>query len=243
MAMSAVRIFHWPGQVSFFDVDPRREMSPVAYWRVLQNAAAGHAAALAAATEDLRRGGQTWMLSRMNLAVDRALLLGEMFTVETWPSTRIKGARAYRDYVLKDAAGRVCARASSLWVIVDLATRRPVRIPEAITALSVDPGYDIPALSDALPAPEGGEAVEFRACWSDADQNEHANNAALLRWAVDALPLRFLEQRRLSAVEVHYLAEVAIGDLVRVVSAGEGEVSQEVRRGETVVARMFSQWN
>jgi hypothetical protein len=39
------------------------------------------------------------------------------------------------------------------------------------------------------------------------------------------------------------LAEVAIGDLVRVVSTGEGEVSQEVRRGETVVARMFSQWN
>jgi len=243
MAEMSLRVFEQSTVVSYFDADPRLRMSPTAYWRVLQNAAAGHAAALSAATEELRKGGQTWMLSKMRLEVKRHPRLGERVTVETWPSTKIKGARAYRDYVLKDGEGEVCASASSLWVIVDLASRRPVRIPETITALCVDPGYAVPALTEGAFRDVAGLPVEFRAQWSDADQNEHVNNVVMLRWAVDALPLAFLEARVLEAAEVHYLAEVGIGDIVAVSTAMEaGRVRQSVKKGEVVVARVESEW-
>jgi len=220
-------------------------MSPVAYWRVLQNAAAEHAAALSAATEELRKSGQTWMLSKMRVDVDRHPVLGEQLSVETWPSTRIKGARAYRDYVIKDAEGAICARASSLWVIVDLASRRPVRIPDAILALCIDPGYQIPSLEEGWLAPPVGQidTASFRACWSDADQNEHVNNVTMLRWAVDALPLEFLEQNELAWAEAHYRAEVNIGDEVLVQTSVENFVArQSIVKGDSIVASVHSGW-
>ncbi|MBM3762035.1 MAG: hypothetical protein FJW36_17530 [Acidobacteria bacterium] len=245
MAGMQLSVFQQTSQVSFFDADVRLRMSPVAYWRVLQNAAAGHAALLSAATENLRKSGQTWMLSKMRVDIDRHPLLGESLTVETWPSTRIKGARAYRDYVLKDSKGELCARATSLWVIVDLATRKPVRIPDNIVALCIDPGYPIPSLEDGSLAPpsQPTSSTNFTAYWSDADQNEHVNNLAMVRWAVDSLPLLHLEANDLVSLEAHYRAEVSIGDQLQVDTAIDGDnIQQVIRKGETIVALVHSCW-
>lgn len=245
MTEMQVRVFEDATQVGYFDADVKLRMSPTAYWRVLQNAAAGHAAALSAATEELRRGGQTWMLSKMRLEVHRHPVLGERLTIETWPSTRIKGARAYRDFVLKDADGTICASASSLWVIVDLASRRPVRIPDAIVSLSIDPGYVIPGVQDAWLDPPVAPTAStgFVACWSDADQNEHVNNVTMVRWGVDALPLAFLERHSIRVVEAHYRAEVNIGDAVSVQTEWSGlNVRQAIVKGETLAAVIDSRW-
>ncbi len=240
-----LRVFRQSGAVGFFEADVKLRMSPVAYWRILQNAAGAHAALLSAATEELRRSGQTWMLSKMRLDVLRHPLLGEEIEVETWPSTKIKGARAFRDFALKDAQGRICAYASSLWVIVDLASRRPVRIPDAIVALCHDPGYLIPAMESSWLAQPTAATMEqtFRAYWSDADQNEHVNNVTMIRWAVDSLPLEFLEANELVWAEAQYRAEVSIGDQVTVRTEIDGlGVKQDIVNGAALAVVIHSGW-
>jgi acyl-ACP thioesterase len=220
-------------------------MSPAAYWRTLQNAAGSHAALISAASEDLKRSGQAWMLSKMRVQINRHLRLGESFEVETWPSTRLKGARAYRDFVLKDDQGRICASARSIWVIVDLASRRPVRVPEAILNLCHDSDYEIPVVNEAwLGSPgEGSAEHRYRAYWSDADQNEHVNNVTMMRWAVDCLPLDFLEEHELVGAEVHYRAEASIGDEVLVRTEMQGlNLKQEILKDEITVALVHSGW-
>jgi medium-chain acyl-[acyl-carrier-protein] hydrolase len=245
MAGMELRIFKQSSEVGFFEADVKLRMSPVAYWRVLQNAAAGHAAQLSAATEELRKAGQTWMLSKMCIEVSRHPRLGETIHVETWPSTRIKGARAYRDYVLKDAEGQVCVAASSLWVIVDLASRRPVRIPDSIIALCCDPGYAIPPITEGWlsePAP-GSASFRFPTVWSDADQNEHVNNVAMLRWVIDAQPLSFLETNELIGAEAHYRAEVGLGKEVVVTTSTEGShLRHAIHCDGTLAALIHTRW-
>ncbi len=246
MSAMEVKVFRLRATVGFFEADVKLRMAPAAYWRILQNAAAGHAALLSAATEELRRGGQTWMLSKMRLDVMRHPSLGETVEVETWPSTRIKGARAYRDFVLRDESGEICATASSLWVIVDLASRRPVRIPEAIVALCHDPGYLIPPMEEGwLTGPEQVQGeTEFTSYWSDADQNEHVNNVTMVRWAVDALPLEYLELHEVVSVEAQYRAEVKVGEVVRVRRERVGDlVRQEVlNEAGVAVALVHTRW-
>lgn len=240
-----LRVFRQRSAVGFFEADVKLRMTPVAYWRVLQNAAGAHAALLSAATEELRRSGQTWMLSKMRLNVLRHPVLGEEIEVETWPSTRIKGARAFRDFVLKDAQGIICASASSLWVIVDLASRRPVRIPEAIVALCHDPGYVIPAMDEGWLARPVTAPLEqtFRAYWSDADQNEHVNNVTMIRWGVDTLPLQFLKANEIVWVEAQYRTEVSIGDKVMVRTEVDGlVVRQEIVKDAVLAAVVHSGW-
>ena len=245
MTAMELRVFRQSAQVGFFEADVKLRMSPAAYWRILQNAAGAHATLLSAATEELRLAGRTWMLSKMRLDIHRHLLLGEEIEVETWPSTKIKGARAYRDFVLKDSQGQICASASSLWVIVDLASRKPVRIPESIIALCHDPGYTIPALEEAtLSRPAAADLEQiYRAYWSDADQNEHVNNVTMIRWAVDALPLSFLEAHELASAEAHYRAEVGIGDDVTIRTEISGlNLKQEIVKQGTLVALIHSTW-
>ncbi len=233
--------------VGFFEVDAKLRMAPVAYWRILQAAAASHATLLEAATEALRLSGQTWMLSKMRLDILNHPRIGDIVTVETWPATGSKAARAYRDFVLKNAQGEICATASSLWVIVNLATRRPVRIPESILAHRHDPGYTIIQLTDGtMTEPSNPQAkASYRALWSDADQNEHVNNVAMLRWAVDSLPLAFLETHALIHAEVHYRAEVRIGDTVDVLTDDlQGRIQQVVLDSSgTPVANIQTQWS
>ncbi len=230
--------------LGYFDVDPKLRVSPMAYWRILQNAAAAHASLLGASTEELRRQGLTWMLSRMVLHIHEHPSYGDPLHVETWPSTRLRGVRAYRDFVVKDRGGEVLASAASLWVMVDLATRKPVRVPEAIVQLRHDPGYTIPAFRDALPTLRAPDAVPFRALWSDSDQNEHVNNVAYVRWGVDALPTAFLEAHTLRAFEVHYLREVALGEEVEVHTALDGGLAQQCvyDAAGQAVASLASQW-
>jgi acyl-ACP thioesterase len=245
MTAMDLRVFRQSVQVGFFEADVKLRMSPPAYWRLLQNAAGAHATLLSAATEELRRSGQTWMLSKMRVDIHRHVLLGENLTIETWPSTKIKGARAYRDFVLKDAAGLICASASSLWVIVDLASRKPVRIPDSIIALCHDPGYSIPPLDEATLSRTQAPTLEqnYQAYWSDADQNEHVNNVTMIRWAVDALPLSFLETHELALAEAHYRAEVSIGDTVTIRTEIDGlNLRQEVLKEDTLVALIHSTW-
>ncbi len=229
-------VFRLPSRVGYFDIDPRLRYTATAYWRTLQNAAAGHAAALGVATEDLRKQGQTWMLSRMIVEVDRAPVLDEELLVETWPSTKLRGVRAVRDFAMKNAAGDILARASSLWVIVDLSTRRPLRVPQAIVDLRTDPGYPIPSFQDSLPAfPENAKRV-FQAEWSDADQNEHVNNVSYARWAVDALPKDFLEAHELQSIELHYQRELMVGDTIEArstIASTSALVSLHAPSGET----------
>jgi medium-chain acyl-[acyl-carrier-protein] hydrolase len=242
MAAMDLKIFRQAARLGYFDFDPKLRLSAVACWRALQDAAGAHAAALSVATETLRMNGQTWMLSKMAVEMARYPRIGEYVMVETWPSTKLKGARAHRDFVMTNAGGEILARAASLWVIVDLASRRPVRIPDSIVALRTDPGHAIPELTEAFADAGGGETKLFEAQWSDCDQNEHVNNAAVVRWAVDALPKTFLENHVLDRIEAHYLAEIRLGEAVEAHTRIEGPVcTQELRTGG-VAARVESRW-
>lgn len=245
MTAMDLRVFRQNAKVGYFEADVKLRMSAPAYLRLLQNAAGAHAALLSAATEELRRSGQTWMLSKMRLDIHRHVLLGENLTVETWPSKKMKGPRGYRDFVLKDSAGLICASAGSLWVIVDLASRKPVRIPESIVALGCDPGYPIPPLAESTLARTQAPTLEqnYQAYWSDADQNEHVNNVTIIRWAIDALPLSFLETHELAWAEAHYRAEVGIGETVTLRTEFDGlNLRQEVLKRDTLVALIHSAW-
>ena len=69
--------------------------------------------------------------------------LAEHITVSTWPYS-FKGFYGYRNFTIKDEAGEICAFANSVWVYMDTATMRPVRI-----AKEVQDAY-IPVMDEAI---------------------------------------------------------------------------------------------
>jgi len=100
----------------------------------LQEAAGNHAHHLGWAIDTLQSGGLTWVLSRLHVAVARMPAWRECVTVETWPKGAAR-AFAVREFRVTDESGAVIVAATSGWLLLDLATRRPVRPPEAVAVL------------------------------------------------------------------------------------------------------------
>lgn len=166
-----------------------------------------------------------WVLSRLAARFSHQPLLGEELTVETWGSNRLGGLRAYRDFRMLDATGQTIGEASSMWLILDPATRRPVKLPASVL-LFRHPEWKTPEPVDALklePPRDNGHAERFRVGWRDLDVNRHANNVRYLEWMLEALPERIHAEGDLVAFDIQFAGEAQRGqEIVSVADATEG---------------------
>ncbi len=178
--------------------------------RLLETAAGEHAAMLGVGMEALRKEGRAWMLAQFGLRMVRWPEAGEEVEVRTWPSRRTAGARAWREFELLDGAGRLVAEAASVWLIVDLQRRRPVRLPRFLHELPF-PARDTAIEFVALPAPPPppSRSASWRVEPAHLDINEHVNNVTWIEWAEEAAGWA-----RPAQLQADYIGEATLGDTV-----------------------------
>ncbi|MEW6336894.1 MAG: acyl-[acyl-carrier-protein] thioesterase [Acidobacteriota bacterium] len=215
--MSAGAPAVWPEDVRVraSEADAAGLLSPRALCDWLQEAAGNHATALGWAVDQLAGRGLTWVLSRLHLRVTRYPAWRESVRVETWPA----GAErlyAVREFRLTGTDEEELAVATSGWLLVDLASRRPQRPPAEIHEMARNtPARVIPDRFERLgevAASDGSESFTARA--SEVDLNGHVNNVALIAWVLDSAPHEHLETHRLAELEVEFRAESRQGDRV-----------------------------
>ena len=109
-------------------------VSNVEYVRWLDRAAELHCDALGWSRERMAAGGHMWFVARHEVDYRAEAFPGDELHVFTWVRT-LGRSTSWRDtLVLRAGAGTVVCSASTLWAFVDLATRRPARIPPEIRA-------------------------------------------------------------------------------------------------------------
>jgi acyl-ACP thioesterase len=242
-----VPLFEKVFTVHYYELDEHGLVRPTTYLNYLQDAAGGHARRLGVAVADLRELRLTWVLSRIHLVIDRYLRREETVTVRTWPSSR-EGRFSCREFELFDRQGEIVARATSSWAVLDVVSRRPIRLDR----LPVYPLTPRRAVADdfaTLPKLARADAEEeFTVRRYDLDVNRHANNVAYVNWALEAVPAQLTENFRLASLEVGYRAEAFAGDrvLARVGSheqrPGPVMIHQLLRSDGTELTRMRSRW-
>ncbi len=232
-----------------YEVDSggRASLPTVCNW--LQEAAGNHAARLGWSVHDLGARGQTWVLARLLLRVARPASWGETVRVTTWPAGTHR-LFALRDFRIADANGDEVAAATTSWMLMQLATRRPVRPPRELEALEArSPGR---AMVDGMGRLAEPESVACRECrvevrHGDLDVNGHANNVAVIGWALEALADADLARVPVE-LAVEFRAEAVRGDVIASRAAPAGDVTGAfdhalVRLGdEREIARARTVW-
>ena len=198
------------------DCDLTGAWRPGAVLEAMQDAATAHAELLGAGRDALMHQGLAWVITRMELEMDRYPLLEERITVETWPMPMRRWFFP-RYFVFRDEAGQEIGRAATLWVLLNLENRQMAR-SEAVAALMPD-NRDLPAPL-GLPAPVtevSGTLAEGTVCpgYTDLDTNCHVNNARYADWACNALGAERLGREELSRLVISFDREVRPGDTVR----------------------------
>jgi medium-chain acyl-[acyl-carrier-protein] hydrolase len=189
--------------------DFRGTWRPSAIFEAMQEASGMHSHLLGCGRDALIKQGYVWVLSRMEVQMCKYPGVGDTVTVETFPMNNRRWFFP-RYFIFRNVQGDELGYSSSLWVLLDLETRK-MAPPDKIVHLIPD-NSDLTApmgLPSTVMEAEGKEKLFTRTpAYSDLDVNNHVNNARYVDWLCDALGYETLGKQTLRTICINYEAEV-----------------------------------
>ncbi len=155
-----------------------------------------------------------WMLYRWKVEIIEYPRVKEDVYARTWVS-KFDRFYAFREFALLDKDKRILAKASTVWLCIDMDKKRPVRIPseysENIYGLDEPNFKNFYDFKDPL---DINEFSKFKVRRSDIDYNNHVNNTKYLSWMIESMPDEIYDDYKLSYFEIIYKKEVRYGDTI-----------------------------
>lgn len=230
-------------QLKTYQCDRYGFLRPVALMNKLQGLAGTHADMLGAGREYCASHNIAWVLTHMFVDIVDMPRAEEKLVYSTWPSVT-SAVRSERDFEIKDANGKLKLRAISQWVLIDLHTRRPVRItdflpdwqglPERVWDREFDKGTDF------IPTKTSVMACRF----DDIDVNQHINNAVYTVWATESVGFEYRNAHKLRGIDLYFEHEInPHTPTVRVEVAFDGNITRhKIMTNEVEHAKVICYW-
>jgi medium-chain acyl-[acyl-carrier-protein] hydrolase len=196
-----------------YEVDVQGHATMPLLCRLMQESASNHAEQLDLGITWLTENNLAWVLTRQLVSMDAYPRWGETVHVLTWPTGKDR-LLWYRDFKILDSQDTVIGKATTAWLVIDQAKRRPQRT-DALPSLDLpsDVEHALPRRPEKLPALSADAPSHLiRVRYRDLDVNRHVNNAQYAEWVLEAFDLDFHRMHRLREIEVNYLLEALYGD-------------------------------
>ncbi len=211
------RVFEAERIVRLGDVDVEGRLRLDAAARYLQDIAADDRV-------DSGIGGGIWVLRRNVVLIDRMPRMGRALRLATWCGGVGTAWAERRTDIAAD--GDVALRSAALWVHVDAATGKPLKLGDNFSALYGEAagGRRVRTRLHHGSAPDGATAEPWSVRRVDLDVLGHVNNAVY--WAALIEALAAAEARIITRAEVEFRDGVDAGDEpVRLVERVSGRTS------------------
>ena len=203
-------------RVSTFSVDATQRLSLTWFFWYFQEAAQQHASVLGWGYNEMLKTNKMWALLRVLVEFNSMPAWNEQVTITSWPKA-MKGLFASRDLFLKNEKEEILARGTSLWVLLDRNTRKPVkdarvedfRGEESLHAIKRKP------IKIAWPA-KLHLARTHHVAYSHLDMNGHVNNVRYLEWVMDEMSMEQIISQQPAEIEINFLNESRQGDEIAV---------------------------
>lgn len=215
-------------KIRAFMVDRHQEANLVAIQNIFQEVAGNHANFRRLGFEDMQAKGMAWVLNRLKINILQFPKWTETVTVKTWVSQMEPFSHRHFQMILPDSKadtvtperdeaesikGVVLANAYTIWIPIDVVTKRPKRITNHDLPLNTIL-YDC-TMPEKLIFTEGCVlSSERRVQYSDLDMLGHVNNAKYVEWLIDDF-FRENRTKRTKILEINYLGEVFEGTIIQ----------------------------
>ncbi|MEA4916126.1 acyl-[acyl-carrier-protein] thioesterase [Proteiniphilum sp.] len=208
--MSAKKIYKF--DIEAQDIDFRRRVSLRSLTNMVLIAAGKNADENGFGLLELQTEHYTWVLSRLVVDMERIPTEQDTLSVETWIE-HVGTAFTTRNFRLRDGSGTVIGHAKSSWAIIDMRTRRSVRLDTIPSMQEFVVHESIPVDEPARIANVEGEvANSFTVKYSDIDVNTHTNSLNYVQWVSDCFSLDFYRTHYIRRFEINFLKEITFGD-------------------------------
>lgn len=230
-------------QIQPQDVDFQYQVTIAALGNILLTTAGFNADHNGFGMRRLNDMNAAWVITRIGIQMDIFPKQYEEIKVETWVE-KVERISTTRNFKIYDKNNRVIGGASTHWVMLDLATRRPKflnEIDDLLVFSDKDPGVIEPLIK--LSAINGKLFNQRKVRYSDIDINGHTNSMRYIEWISDCFSLDTYRRKHLKRFEINYAHEVMFDEEVGVYGEEieKDDFRFEIRIGEKVCcrARMF----
>ncbi|KAK9947654.1 hypothetical protein M0R45_003268 [Rubus argutus] len=172
-----------------------------------------------------------WVVTKMQVKVDRYPTWGDVVQVDTWVSASGKNGMR-RDWIIHDCkTGQILTRASSVWVMMNKLTRRLSKIPDEVRG-EIEPYF----MNSPPVVEEDGRKLQklddntadfvrtgLTPRWGDLDINQHVNNVKYIGWILESAPSPILESHELSSMTLEYRRECGRDSVLQSLTAVSGD--------------------
>lgn len=195
----------------------QRELSPAMLLQHIIEVATEHADALGVGFRNLAADGVLWVLSRCAFEVKRYPKILEDYSLSTWVES-YNHHFSQRNFEIRDSEGSTIGYARTIWVAIDLNTRRPASLSnfDYLEQIVSDKECPIPPQGKIRPSrvPQMSHPYTFQV--SDIDINRHVNSARYAELVLNQLDLDTYDRLLVSRFEIEYRRETHFGDTVEV---------------------------
>lgn len=207
------------------DIDDR--LHTWAAVRLCQEVTEYHGNATGIGFKTLLAQNRAWVIVRGLYNVYRLPDAFEHVELSTW-SRGNNGLIAFRDYRMLGADGNELLTGTSQWPLIDMTTRRAMRLHDVIADYE---NHDILATEytsvDKIALPAMGESdlvARHLAAFSMVDHTRHVNNSEYIKLMFDALCGAGFDPHRPFRLELNYQLESRPGELLSLYHRADGGV-------------------
>lgn len=206
-------------EIHYYEIDYKEKALITSIVDFLGDVATKQSEELGVGIEFLKEKNLAWVLYKWDIDMYKYPSYGEKIRVKTCAYSMRK-FYAYRKFEILSLEGETLGKAESVWFLINVQKRRPVRVPEELYKF-----YGVDLNDDSMLEIEDIEKLQnisfektFNVRYSDIDTNRHVNNAKYIAWAIETVPLDIVLNYTLLNVKVTYEKETTYGEMIKVLT-------------------------
>ena len=211
------------------DINANLEIKLAAFFRIMQDVIMHHTNEMGIGSTDLRKDNILWVITRVQVEINRLPKYEEEVTCVTYPGADMKMFYP-RYFRMLDKDGNILINLTSIWAIIDATTRKPIlKCPfsEKLYEYHMDGELPFPGKIDVK---EELHLKENRIIhYSDVDLNGHLNNTRYIELLSDVHDSAFHKEHPIKSLTLNYLKEIKEGSQVEVSMSNSNPEIVEVK--------------
>jgi medium-chain acyl-[acyl-carrier-protein] hydrolase len=202
-------------RIKFYDTDFESYAKLYSIINYMQETSEQHSTKIGIGYEALIKQGLFWVVSRIQVKINKYPKNMDNVIMETWPSG-IDKLFFKRNFRLLDEEENVLVEILAYYLLIDSNAKfpqRPSRLQQEVEVIQERFGED-KKLDKIKMASNHIETQERKVTYSDIDLNLHVNNAKYIGWVEDLFDLAQYKERRISELQLNFVKEAKFQDIV-----------------------------